>query len=81
MELRHIASFEALLVSLEALPVPTDAHAAMSVAIPAPFGQRPRWKVYEEQSVIGDTLASMRSLLRLPLKPSKLLSEDPIAVS
>ncbi len=29
-----MASFEALVVSLEALPVPTDAHAAMSVAIP-----------------------------------------------
>ena len=31
--------FEALRVSLEALPVPTDAQAAMSVAIAAPLGQ------------------------------------------
>ncbi len=53
IETRHIASFEDLLVSLETLPVPTDAHAAMSVAIPAPFGQKPCWKVCEEQSVIG----------------------------
>ena len=51
MEVRHIA-FKALLVSLEAFPVPTDNHAAMSVAIPAPFGQKPRWKVCEELSVI-----------------------------
>ena len=42
------ASFEALLVSLKALPVPTDAHAAMSMAIPAPLGQKPCWIVCEE---------------------------------
>ena len=48
IKIRHIASFEALLVSLEALPVPTDAHAAMSMAIPAPLGQKPRWIVCEE---------------------------------
>ena len=42
------ASFEALLVSLEALPVPSDAHAAMSVAIAAPLGQKPCWIVCEE---------------------------------
>ena len=48
IRIRHIASFEALLVSLEALPVPTDAQAAMSVAIAAPLGQKPRWIVCEE---------------------------------
>ena len=41
------------------LPVRTDAHTAMSVAIPAPFGQKPHWKVCEEQSVIADTLANV----------------------
>ena len=48
IKIRHIASFEDLLVSLEALPVPTDAHTAISVAIPAPLGQKPRWIVCEE---------------------------------
>ena len=47
-KIRHIASFEALLVSLEALPVPIDAQAAMSVAIAAPLGQKPCWIVCEE---------------------------------
>ena len=45
--------------TIEALPVPTEAHAAMSVAIPAPFGQKLCWKVCEEQSVIGVTLANV----------------------